>query len=391
MARTSDTATFDAKAYRDSTERMRAKGERVHDAGEQVFRSTGKLDPNVDIVGKTRVSRNSMVRQGTKYVLKNGIALPIMSGFDGTGSMGENVEKAYYAIPKIEGMLKPLRTSYNTQVASAVWQDVQDHHPVVQMSQFESDERIAEQIRLLVPDKDGGDAIEDYDLGLAYLWLATQTDLYDFYGLKGYVFIVADMYGRGRVTKRGIKQYLGHDMQEDEVTTRKICQALLEKWHVYYFQVGGGGSETKRWWAEKLGAGRVIDVPDSDYLAQVQAGAIYVTETERPTQAGLSKFLLSEESNDRRTAGNVWEWLQAAEQNFGAQTQLEGYADIPKPGDEFEHFRHAWPLKHARFAENVTPEEGKEGETSKAKAKPKSGTGKSTGKSKSDDFNWNDF
>lgn len=370
MARVSDTSTFNTKAFAETVETMRSRREKVHDTGERVYRETGKLDPNVDIHGKWRISHNSLVRDGDRFILKNGIALPIFSGFDGTGSMGKNVAKAFEAIPVLDTMLSGIRDRYNTQIASAVVQDVIDEHPVFQMTQFESDNRIPEQIRLLVPDHGGGDETEDYDLCPAYLWLATQTDIVNFYGLRGYTMIVGDQIGRSKVTAENVKEHLGHTLQTAFMSTKAICQTLLSKWHMFYVHVGSGGGGSRdfatEWWIDKLGQGRVVIVPDPDLLAEVQAGLIYATETLTPTESDMIEFLLAGGTNKRiskKNAGEVWRWIKEAGIPFGAQAKLAGYNDIPKPGDVFAHFRHAWPEGHPRAGENITPSESGESES----------------------------
>lgn len=377
-----DTATFNTRAHAETVESMRLRREGVHDKGARIYAETGELDPNVNIFGKFRLSHNSFTpADGGQALLKNGIALPTFSGFDGTGSMGENAGKAFNAIPVIDTMLNPLRTRYHIQIASGVWQDVVDRHPVIQMSQFESDNRIAEQIRSLVPDHNGGDPTEDYDLGLAYLLLATDTDIFNFYGLKGYSFIVADQIGRGNVTPTGVKRYLGHTLQST-TTTRDLCRQLLRKWHLFYIQVASEGyvphSETTSWWTDKLGSGRVVIVPNPDLLAEVQAGLMYVTETQAPTMDGFVRFITIEGANKRLDSGDakeIWSWLQTAKMHFGAQAKLPGYSDIPMPGNLFAHFRHAWPIGHSRAGENVTPEGNPELPPSSGKKPGKSGAG----------------
>lgn len=361
MSRTKDTATFNAEAHNDTVKRMEARHEKVEDVGRQVEYETGYLHPNVDIIdrqtgkGRIRVSHNAMARQGEQFVLKNGISLPIVSAFDGTGSMGGNVAKAFYAVPILNNMLEVIRRRYNPQISSTVWQDVGDRHPVVQMSQFEGDERIAEQLRLLIPDKAGGDPTEDYDLGLAYLLLGTQTDITDFYGLKGYAFVIADEVGRGYVDPIGVRRYLGFDLQMS-LNTDEICQRLLEKWHLFYLQVGGS-PYTTRWWENKLGKGRVIEVPDADYLAHLQAGLIYCTETAQPSEADLQTFFNTGQSNtiSNRERSNIWRWLQPASQYFGAQTHLPNFDQIPMPGDVFANLRDPWPMGHQNNTSGSSP------------------------------------
>lgn len=359
--RPGDTATFDSRRFKSTVDDMRRRREEVHARGEEVFRRTGKLDPMVNVHGARRASRNAMVKDGTVAVLTNGIKLPIVSATDGTGSMGENVAKAFHGMGRMDAMLGGLRVRYQTDLSFAVMQDVDDHHPVYQMSQWESDNRAAEHIRLLLPDKDGGDATEDYDIGLWYLLNCTDVDIVR-YGLKGYIFVVGDQIGRGYVTDSKISTHLGHAMQGERISTGDMCQALLKQWHVFYVQVGSGGggyrNETTSWWHERLGQDRVVIVPEPDLLAEVQAGLLYVTETRNPTKDGLISFLKADGANKEVSdaeANQVWQWITEARVPFGEQVKLPGYGDIPMPGAKFAHYRHTWPIGHPRSGENVTP------------------------------------
>ena len=359
MNRLRDTTTFDSRIYEASVADMRARRERVHDLGEQVLRETGQIHPNVDIRGKMRVSHNAMVPNDTgdgTSVLANGIAWPLVSFFDGTCSMGGNVAKAHAAAGAIDAMLSRIRDAgANTQLAAGVVQDVVDHYPVVQMTQYESDNRRVEQLRLLLPAMGGGDAIEDYDLALAYMMLGLDLDIWQ-YGLKGYAFIVADEIGRGIVRPRDVQQHLGHVLQS-QMTTQAICQKLLSKLHLFYLQVGNASRrDVSQWWNGNLGRGRTIQVPNPNLLAEAQAGLVYVTEVLEPTQEGLREFLLAEGANKRisqQDTSKIWQWLQQAVDHFSAQAQLiRTNGPLPRPGDVFRHYRDAWPIGHPREHEN---------------------------------------
>src|SRR3989344_4955930 len=251
-------ATFSTTVFERDVAAMKKAREAVHDRGEHVWKKTGTLDPMVDIRGgKLRVARNSMVRRDGTIELPNGIALPMFAGFDGTGSMAPNIGHAFDALGRLHGILAPLRTRYNVQMATGVVQDVNDRRPVVQFAQFESDTRIADWIRLLTPDKAGGDNTEDYDLLLAYLMLGVQTDITSFYGLKGYALIVGDEIGRDFVTQENVMEHLGLTLQLPHLPTHDICQALLKPWHLFYVQVSTSGSylipETTAFWKQNIG------------------------------------------------------------------------------------------------------------------------------------------
>ena len=365
MARTSDVRSFDYDALRTTTRSMRERGEAVHDEGRRYRQEHGTLHPHVD-VKQNRGSHNAMIpgKEPGTFVLVNGIALPVLSMFDGTGSTAVWLEDFFHAAERQHRLFDGARPRYNTQLASAVVQDVVDPTPVVQLSQFETDERSAEQVRLLQPAGGGGDLTEDYDLGLA-AGLYVYADLWTYYGLKGYFTLTADDRGRGFITKDGVLEHLGQDLgQSGRLETLEICRRLLEHWHLFLLQVPDSSrkllSYSTNWWNEKLGTGRIIQVGNPSLLAEVRAGLVYVTEATHPTKQGLIEFLGAgnqELKIDAHDLDKVWSMLQAAEQHFSAQVNLSGFQDIPRPGDVFANYRHAWPIGHPRASENATPVE----------------------------------
>lgn len=371
MARIRDVRQFDPGTFRATVRQMQQLGEDVHATGRKYRDETGQLHPNVDIQNKApRGSHNAMIpgEEPGIYSLTHGISLPVLSMFDGTGSTAQWVGEFFAASERQHRLLDGVRTRYNPQLASGVVQDVYNVEanglPVVQVSQFESDERSAEQVRLLQPASMGNDtSAEDYDLGVYYATLI-YADIWQFYGLKGYMTLALDEIGRGSVTAEGIRRYLGQSYDGKGPQTKDICQQLLDHWHLFILQVPTYNGELLRgtyaWWAERLEESRIIQVPDPRLLAEVHAALIYVAEATNPSKQGLTEFLRrgGEQSMiDAADLEMVWRWIQPAEEHFGAQAQLPGYQDIPRLGDVFRHFRHAWPIGHPRENENVTPEE----------------------------------
>jgi hypothetical protein len=362
---------------------MRSHDEDVHARARQVIRETGKLDPSVRVL-KTeqgpvrRASRNAFVKNpdGT-CTLTLGIKLPIFDGGDGTGSMGEYIALNFNSMKELFGMLAGLQERYQIDLSVGVLQDVGDDHDVFQMAQFESDNKAAEHVRQLLPDSQGGDGTEDYDLGLCYLDMGVDTDINQ-YGLKGYILLTADADGRGFVSPGAVKKYFGFDLQSER-STENICQSLLKKWHVFFVQVKGSSTCTN-WWSEQLGRDRIVRVDDGNLLAEVKAGIIYVTETLQPDRDGLEKFLLAGGANKRISdydIDRIWGWLQSIRTHFGDQAKLPGYNDIPMPGAVFDHYRDPWPIDHRRAKEN--PSAG-------GKPAPAASTASAT---PSEDIDWN--
>lgn len=361
---------FDTQSYRATVNAMSSRGEDVHEPGRKHLDQTGTIHPNVDIVGKkARVCHNAMV-PGDKpetYLLPNGVSLPILNLFDGTASTAQWVKTFFLTAERQYKLLDGVRTRYNPQLATGVVNDIynvtENGLPVVQVSQFESDERSAEQVRLLQPASMGNDTnAEDYDLGLFYP-LSIDADFWNFYGLKGYLTLALDEIGKEEVTGDGVRRYLGQSVDISRLGTEVICHRLLEHWHLFILQVptytGQFAAHTRGWWTARVGSGRVIQVENPNLLAEVRASLVYITEALNPTKQGLVEFLRTGDRMiiDAADLDQVWQMVSKASEHFGAQAKLPGYHDIPHPNDVFAHFRHAWPIGHPRASENAPIEE----------------------------------
>lgn len=117
---------------------------------------------------------------------------PIVIGVDVTGSMG------YLSTQIIKESLNELMMQlYSTNVVAdpqllfAAIGDVVDKAPL-QVTQFESDIRIAEQLLDLWLEKAGGDLPEDYELLWYFCARHTDTDAWRKRGKKGFCFTIGD-------------------------------------------------------------------------------------------------------------------------------------------------------------------------------------------------------
>lgn len=354
MVRPTDVATFSSKKYEATVEEMRKRRESVHDRGEEVFRRTGHMDPLVRVYGKVRKSKFvwSPNDDGT-FTLKRGFKRPYMFSTDGTGSFGAYVAKAFEAAPRINAMLTGnTREGHHMDFSFSVFQDRDDPHDVIQVPEFESDERFANHMRLLVPDRSGGDTPEDYDLGIWYAANRVQADLFR-YGGKGIFVLLLDAPGRGNVDSRLVKTHLGIELQ-GSVSTRAVWQQLLTKFHgfvVVFSEVGGSAD----FWQKVVGPGRMIQAPAHELFAEVQSGLVYVTDNANPTEQGLYEFLRAGGQNSgisKSDAHRIWQAYVDARVPFGADPKLN--VELPKPGDVFAKMTDMWPIGHSRAAENAT-------------------------------------
>ncbi len=352
MTRPTDVATFSPTVHASTVAAMRGRREEVHHKGRRVFEETGRLDPLVDINGQIRKSRFVWTPKDGTFTLKDGYKRPYLIATDGTGSFGENVGRAFDAAPIIHAMLAGnCAGNHQMDFSFGVFQDRDDRHPVIQIPQFEGDNRWADHMRLLIPDKQGGDLPEDYDLGIWYAAYRVYADIFR-YGGKGIFVLLLDAPGRGIVEGSLVREHLGVDLQSN-IQTATVWKQLQTKFHSYV--VVFGSREVTNWWLSIAEQGSVIVAPSSALFAEVQSGLVYATDTIRPTEAGLYDFLRAGGANtgiSRNDAARIWEAYVAAEVPFGANAKLG--IELPKPGDVFASMTDMWPIGHPRAGENAT-------------------------------------
>ena len=117
---------------------------------------------------------------------------PVIIGLDTTGSMGylsEEIAKNGLN----ETMLKIYATNpiEDPQLMFAAIGDVTDRAPL-QVTQFESDIRIAEQLFALWMEGNGGDSPEDFELMWYFAAKHTRIDSFEKHGKKGFLFTIGD-------------------------------------------------------------------------------------------------------------------------------------------------------------------------------------------------------
>lgn len=343
--------------FRESTHRFAAdfsegKGSATHKA-EQEAHKTGKLNPLVDPAGYG-VIRRSLPRLDKQpnglWLLTIGTPMPKEDRVDTTGSMGGNVDIALRVLPDSYELCSSVLPGYDLQTATGIFGDVSDVF-VLCRPQFEmTAEKIVEQITLMVPERRGGDWPEDPHYGLfgaAYL-----TDRYiNRISLKGYDFTVSDAPARDRLDERQLRRIFGEDVfkkvvengyqlnSRDLPSTTEVVQDLLKNAHAFFLLVGDD-PEAIKFWTKVFGKDRVVSLPSTELLPQVQAAIIGLTEGTLEL-AQVEEFLQKnnvEKSDAKRIVRSV------AGIPIGAQSALPNFAKRPQKGNLFKEKTDIWPI-----------------------------------------------
>lgn len=195
---------------------------------------------------------------------------PIMIGVDVTGSMG------YLSAQIIKESLNELMQEMYTkmfvtdpQLLFAAIGDANEDQAPLQVTQFESDIRIAEQLMELWLENGGGDAPEDYELLWYFASRHTDIDIFKKRKKKGFCFTIGDANCHTELTSEAIKNIF-NDVSPT-LKTVDIAKETMQKYHLFHIFLGNNYKQY-----EQILPGRfiVLNPTEIKYLPQVIVSTI---------------------------------------------------------------------------------------------------------------------
>ncbi len=282
-----------------------------------------------------------------------GIPMPVETVFDTTGSMGSNVRLAFEALPCLYDLLtigkSPVLGRYDVQIANGIFGDQVDRF-IASRTQFEMAGKIAEQLTLMVPESNGGDAPEDPEYSLFASAYLTAGHIRK-YGLKGYHFMVTDATSHGCIDHGNLVRVFGDEVYEKVAEngfqiirkrlpdTEGIVSALKSYWNAFAIIVREQGTAT--YWRRYYGSENVVCIENTSILPYVEAVIIGLTEgvlSLSDVEAYLVEVGCSR-SYTRTLADAV------AMIPVGAQTLVPGFDKIPQKGLVYANKGDLWPVE----------------------------------------------
>ena len=236
------------------------------------------LDPDLDPRGvKVRESRDSA---------DNPASNAIIIGLDVTGSMGHLADvMARKGLPTLVTNIYDRKPVSDPHVLCAGIGDAEagDSAPL-QVTQFEADIRIAQQLeKIWLESGGGGNYYESYILLWYFAAMHTSIDCFEKRGKKGYLFTAGDERITPYLRGADVKRVLGYKPQFDRMDVKDLFTLVSRQWEVFHLLVEegshfrGDGPETARSWNEVLGQ-RAIRLSDHTKMAEVIVSTIQVCE-----------------------------------------------------------------------------------------------------------------
>lgn len=215
---------------------------------------------------------------------------PIVVLFDVTGSMGRVPVTVQKRLADLLGLLTRGGYVDDPQIlVGAIGDDQFDAVPL-QLGQFESDNRIDEQLRdIYLEGGGGGDKREGYALAAYFLATRAHTDAWDKRGKKGYVFFIGDEMNKQALFAESVRRFIGDDQTEDLDVTA-VYRRLQERWNVYYVLPNltyyYDDPEIEEHWRAVVGE-RFLKLDDPDAVADLIALTIGIVEESVTLDEGL--------------------------------------------------------------------------------------------------------
>lgn len=203
---------------------------------------------------------------------------------DVTGSMGHLAGKLVR-----EGMNKLITEIHERKLfqdphvlCAAVGDSDVDRVPL-QVTQFEADLRIVEQLtQLYLEGGGGGNDHEGYSLPWYFAARHTKIDCFEKRRKKGYLFSYGDECPDSGLTQDNVEKVFGYRVERD-LPLQEIAKAVSEKWNVFHLLIGQGDYMSRHRtlvqteWQRVMGS-RAIVLDDYTKLSEVILSLIEVCE-----------------------------------------------------------------------------------------------------------------
>ena len=241
----------------------------LHRSGRVAWKVHDSLNP---YRVKVRESRDS-----AEHPASNSIAVL----FDVTGSMGQVPVTLQKKLPELLGLL--LRKNYinDPQILFGAIGDATCDAVPLQMGQFESDNRMDQNLEdIFLEGGGGGQQTESYELAMYFMARHTQTDCYDRRGKKGYLFLIGDEMAYPEVNRAEVRENIG-DGLEQNVVLDDLVKELRQRYHVFFIlpRAASYGSNPTilGFWRRLLGQ-NVLELAETEAVCETIALTIGMSE-----------------------------------------------------------------------------------------------------------------
>lgn len=244
---------------------------------------------------KARSSNNYTPHENLdpKIVAKNGViesrdskehpnSLPIIIGLDQTGSMGAVPRNLQKSLAGIFDLIVLRGYAEDPQISIAAYGDLKcdPARSAVQISNFESDNRIDENLdNLMLVGGGGGNGGETMS-GLFYMMEKVKSDAWEKRNKKGYAFFIADEISLD-LNMRDLADFTDDKEPIAPLGFADLAKKVTEKWEVYILVIDNWSAEYQqsvKFYTEIFGQKNVLVLEDPQAVPETIAVTIGLRE-----------------------------------------------------------------------------------------------------------------
>lgn len=193
------------------------------------------------------------------------ISNAVIIGLDVTGSMGYLAEEiAKNSLNKLINEIYDNESIEDPQIMIAAIGDAYSDEAPLQVSQFESDIRIAEQLQKIYFEAGGGgNGGESYSLLYYFAARHTSIDCFNKRKKKGVLFTIGDENCHDLIKRNQVERIFG-DRIESDIDFHQIYDEASQMYDIYHIIIGDDRSfyQSKEHWRERIGE-KAIEIPSS--------------------------------------------------------------------------------------------------------------------------------
>ena len=182
--------------------------------------------------------------------------VPVILALDVTGSMGSACDEC---AASVSALMKDLYEQFkDIEVCVMGVGDFECDDAPLQVSQFESDIRVAEQMDMIYLEKGGGgNGYESYTAPWWYGLYRTKLDAFDKQGRKGIIITMGDEPLNPALPKDAILEHLGEGEEKEAVyDTKNLYKLASKKFDIYHITVSDGrtnyNNDRRHYYEEKV-------------------------------------------------------------------------------------------------------------------------------------------
>jgi hypothetical protein len=201
--------------------------------------------------------------------------------FDVTGSMLNIPVNLQKKLPELLGLL--LRKGYvdHPQILFGAIGDATCDQVPLQVGQFESDNRMDENLEHIVLEGGGGgQKTESYELAMYFVAEHTAIDCWEKREHKGYLFMIGDEMAYSSAHRAHANKLIGDGLEKD-MPIKEVLDRLKKRYEVFYIlpktASHGGDKEVLTFWRKLLGE-NVLEIDDEVAVCETIALTIGIRE-----------------------------------------------------------------------------------------------------------------